>query len=166
MEHHVGSEEKLRSGYEAFLRGTPTREEVRARHVLVDDENEARAVVAELEQGADFAELAGRYSKDGGANGGDLGYFTREMMVPEFSAAAFALAVGDFSWAPVKTQFGWHVIKVDDRRQAPAPSFEAAKADISRLYAREVLSQRIKELRDAAGTQIETFTLDGSPVRP
>ena len=94
--------------------------EVRARHILVETEDEAKAVLAELKKGADFAELAKAKSKDpGSADGGDLGYFTKDQMVPEFSEVAFKLDKGQLS-EPVKSQFGWHVIKVEDKREQQA----------------------------------------------
>ena len=95
--------------------------EVRARHILVETEDEAKAVAEELKKGADFAELAKKKSKDPGASdGGDLGFFTKDQMVPEFSAVAFALEPGKIS-DPVKSQFGWHVIKVEEKRNRKAP---------------------------------------------
>ena len=92
--------------------------EIRARHILVATEAEARRIIAELKAGGDFAAIAKAKSADPGSagKGGDLGYFTKGQMVPEFEAAAFALRPGEFTEQPVKTQFGWHIIKVEDRR--------------------------------------------------
>jgi peptidyl-prolyl cis-trans isomerase C len=101
-------------------------EERRVRHILVQTEAKAKAIIDELESGVDFAELASTRSTDSGsaALGGDLGYFTRGQMVPLFEEAAFAIAVGEFGHTPVETQFGWHVIKVVDARRQARPSLE------------------------------------------
>jgi peptidyl-prolyl cis-trans isomerase C len=101
-------------------------EERRVRHILVQTEAKAKAIIDELESGVDFAELASTRSTDSGsaALGGDLGYFTRGQMVPPFEEAAFAIAVGEFGHTPVETQFGWHVIKVVDARRQARPSLE------------------------------------------
>jgi parvulin-like peptidyl-prolyl isomerase len=92
--------------------------EIRARHILVGTEKEAKGIIAELKAGGDFATIAKAKSTDRGSagKGGDLGYFTKGQMVPEFEAAAFALRPGQFTEEPVKTQYGWHIIKVEDRR--------------------------------------------------
>jgi peptidyl-prolyl cis-trans isomerase C len=103
-------------------------EERRVRHILVETEAKAQAIIDELESGGDFAELASTRSTDPGsaALGGDLGYFTRGQMVLPFEEAAFAIAVGEFGHTPVETQYGWHVIKVvDARRQVPPTTLEA-----------------------------------------
>ena len=110
-------------------------EEVHARHILVPTEDEAKAILAQLKGGADFATLAKEKSKDpGAADGGDLGYFTKEQMVPEFAEVAFKLDKGQLS-DPVKTQFGWHIIKVEDKRIKPTPTFEQVKAQIENYIA-------------------------------
>lgn len=105
--------------------------EVRARHILVETEEEAQAIVAELEGGADFVELAQQKSTGpSGQNGGDLGFFRRGQMVPAFEEAAFALsAPGDLS-APVQSSFGWHVIKLEERRESPPPDFASVEGQI------------------------------------
>ncbi len=103
-------------------------QEVRARHILVPTEDEAKAILAEVKKGTDFAELAKQKSKDPGAaaEGGDLGYFGKDQMVPEFAEVAFKLDKGQVS-DPVKTQFGWHIIKVEDKRTKPVPEFDAGQ---------------------------------------
>jgi peptidyl-prolyl cis-trans isomerase C len=157
------SDERLRARYETFVKETPPREEVHARHILVGSEAEAVAVIAELDKGGDFAALAKKYSKDPGTDsGGDLGYFTREEMVPAFAEAAFALPVGGYSKTPVKTEFGWHAIKIEDRRMAKPPSFEAAHDQIANLLANEIVNERLQALRSVA--KIETFGPDGQPL--
>jgi peptidyl-prolyl cis-trans isomerase C len=157
------SEDQLKAGYQKLLKEQPAREEVRARHILVKTEAEAKAIIAQLDKGADFATLAKKNSTDpGAASGGDLGYFTRDDMVPAFAAAAFALPVGKYTETPVKTEFGWHVILVEDHRVKKPPSFTEARAQISQLLARDIIQAKLKELRQSA--QIETFGLDGKPL--
>ncbi|HEX7968464.1 MAG TPA: peptidylprolyl isomerase, partial [Stellaceae bacterium] len=114
------TDQKLHARYDKFVKEAPPREEVHARHILVGSEDEAKAVIAELKKGGDFAKLAQDKTTDpsGKTSGGDLGYFTKEDMMPEFADAAFKLKPGEITQTPVKTQFGWHVIKVEDRRQA------------------------------------------------
>ncbi len=157
------TEDRLKARYQTLLKEKPAREEVHASHILVKTEDEAKSVIAELDKGADFAALAKKYSTDpGGASGGDLGYFGRDDMVPEFAAAAFALPVGKYTKTPVKTQFGWHVIKVEDRRAGKPPTFDEARDELNRLIAHDVLEVKLNELRGAA--KIETFGLDGKPM--
>jgi peptidyl-prolyl cis-trans isomerase C len=139
-------------------------EEVHARHILVGSEDEAKKVIADLQGGADFAALAGEHSVDPSArsNGGDLGFFRRGQMVPEFAEAAFALEAGQRTTAPVQTQFGWHVIEVLDRRMG-TPTFEETEPRLRQEVAREILTALVTELRDEA--EIERFNLDGSPMQ-
>jgi peptidyl-prolyl cis-trans isomerase C len=139
-------------------------EEVRARHILVGSEDEAKAVITELAGGGDFAALAGEHSVDPSArsNGGDLGFFRRGQMVPEFAEAAFSLEPGQRTEAPVQTQFGWHVIEVLERRTA-APSFEETEPRLRQELAREIVIALVADLRDDA--EIERFNLDGSPMQ-
>jgi peptidyl-prolyl cis-trans isomerase C len=139
-----------------------TREEVRARHILLDTEEEALAVIDELEAGADFAELAAlRSTGPSGPEGGDLGFFRREQMVAPFAEAAFAMEPGSVSLSPVETQFGWHVIKVEERREAP-PAFEELEPQLRQEIARQVYQALIDELRE--GADIALFDLQGEPL--
>src|SRR5215472_7969053 len=157
------TEDRLKARYETFLKEKPAREEVRARHILLPTEAEAKSVIAELDKGADFAALAKKYSKDPGAqSGGDLGYFGHDDMVKEFADAAFALSPGQYTKTPVKTEFGWHVIKVEDRRTGKPPSFEEAREQLSRDLAHEIIDAKLHDLRGAA--KIEEFGLDGKPL--
>ncbi len=159
------TEAKLKARYQTYIKDQSAQEEVRARHILVKTEAEAKSIIAQLDKGADFATLAKKYSTDpGAASGGDLGYFTRGDMVPEFTAVAFSLPKGQYTKTPVKTQFGWHVILVEDHRTKQPPTFEEARADVSRLVAREVVEAKLKELRQDA--KVETFGLDGKPMPP
>jgi peptidyl-prolyl cis-trans isomerase C len=156
------SEDRLKARYETFAK-EQAHEEVHARHILVKTEAEAKAIIAELEKGADFAELAKKNSTDPAASqGGDLGYFGRDEMVPEFAEAAFATPTGQFTKTPVKTEFGWHVIKVEDRRTKQPPSFDEARAEVGKLIARDIIEANVQELRKNA--KIETFGLDGKPL--
>jgi peptidyl-prolyl cis-trans isomerase C len=160
----ASSDDKLRAKYDDYVKTNPGKEEVSARHILVSTEGEAKAAIAELGKGADFAALAKAKSKDpAGQQGGDLGFFSREEMVPEFAEAAFKLKKGDYTKEPVKTQFGWHVIKVEDKRTSAPPSFDEAKEELSDQLARDVINDKVKELRDRA--KVETFALDGSPAK-
>lgn len=153
------SDERLQEAYDRVVASSPSGEEIRARHILVETEEEAAALIDQLDDGADFAELA-RAESTGptGPQGGDLGYFTKGTMVPAFAEAAFSLAPGSYSEAPVQTQFGWHVIKVEDRRDAAPPSFDAV-ADQLRLQVRQqVIGEIVNELR--AGAEIEIIESD------
>jgi peptidyl-prolyl cis-trans isomerase C len=137
--------------------------EVRARHILVETEDEAKAVVEELKKGTDFAELARLKSKDPGAaaEGGDLGYFTKDQMVPEFAETAFKLDKGQLS-DPIKTQFGWHVIKVEDKRDRPVPSFDQVKDQIENYVVRKAQAETISKLRQDA--KIERLDKAAAPA--
>lgn len=142
---------KIKAFYDEQVKAIKPVEEVRARHVLVENEDEAKKVVARIKAGEDFGKVAKELSKDpgSGVEGGDLGYFTKERMVPEFAEAAFAAKVGDVT-APVKSQFGWHVIKVEDRRTKPAPALEQVKDRIAQGLAAKAQAEYIKKLREEA----------------
>jgi peptidyl-prolyl cis-trans isomerase C len=157
------TEDRLKARYENFIKDKSGRDEVHARHILVKTEAEAKSIIAELDKGADFAELAKKHSTDpGGSSGGDLGYFGHDDMVKEFTDAAFALPSGQYTKAPVKTEFGWHIIKVEDHRAGAPPSFDEARQEVSQLVARDVVDAKLKELRGAA--KVETYGLDGKPL--
>jgi peptidyl-prolyl cis-trans isomerase C len=138
-------------------------DEVRARHILVEKEEEAKEIAAKLKGGEDFAKLAETASKDPGSGkeGGDLGFFTKERMVPEFAEAAFAMKPGEIS-APVKSQFGWHVIKLEERRVKPLPAFEDVKERIAQALAGKAQSDYLKSLRDTA--KIERVGVPPAPA--
>ncbi len=140
-------EEDVTAYYEKEIKNGPVEEEVRARHILLDSREAADAVFAELEKGADFAGLAKERSKGpSGPSGGDLGYFSKESMVPAFSDAAFKLSPGDTS-PPVQTQFGWHVIRVEDRRNRPVPPLEQVSDRILQLLISEAQRDIYDEMR-------------------
>lgn len=156
------TEAALREKYKTYAATIPGQEEVNARHILLKTEAEAKAVIAELQKGGDFADVAKKRSIDpGAANGGDLGYFTREQMVPEFSEAAFKLKKGEVTQAPVKSSFGWHVIRVEDTRTSGPPSFDEVKAELQEEMSRDVIQDILKDLRNKA--KVERFNLDGTP---
>jgi peptidyl-prolyl cis-trans isomerase C len=149
------TEEDVRARYEKEVAATPAEEEISARHILVETEEAAKALIAELDEGKDFAELAKENSTGpSAANGGDLGYFTKGRMVPEFEAAAFALEDGEYAKEPVQTQFGWHVIKVEDRREAAPPPFEQVADQFRQLVLRERYGDLIREARGAVEIEV------------
>ncbi|HTZ78393.1 MAG TPA: peptidylprolyl isomerase [Stellaceae bacterium] len=160
------TEDKIKARYAEFVKEQKPQEQVNARHILVKTEDEAKAVIAELKKGADFATIAKQKSTDPGSkdNGGDLGWFGKDEMVPEFADAAFKLQKGQFTETPVKTQFGYHVIKVEDRRTAPPPTLEEARPQLVAMLQRQLYEAKIKELR--SGAKVETFNLDGSKMVP
>ena len=136
--------------YDDAVKSMGGQEEVHARHILVETEDEAKAILEQLKGGADFATLAKEKSKDpGAAEGGDLGYFTKDQMVPEFAEVAFKMYPGQLS-NPVKTQFGWHIIKVEDKRTKQPPEFEKVKEQIEAYLARKAQSDFVAKLRQTA----------------
>jgi len=155
------SDDKLRARYEKDVKAQDGEDEVRARHILLETREDADAVATELKGGADFAELAKSRSKGpSSSKGGDLGFFKRGDMVPEFSEAAFALDVGGMS-EPVQTQFGWHIIKVEERRQGEPPSFEQSVDALREATAKDVVNEVLKTL--SGEVEIKAFNLDGTP---
>ncbi len=139
--------------------------EVHARHILVPDEATAKKIIAELKKGGDFAALSKQYSKDPGAaqQGGDLGFFKKEDMVPAFADAAFALKDGEVTPTPVHTEFGWHVIQTIERRTAPAPNFDEAKDKLRQTMVQAAVQKEVQLAR--ANVKVEMFNIDGSPVK-
>ena len=156
------TDDKVKARYDQFLKEQKPQDQVNAKHILVKTEDEAKSVIADLKKGGDFAAIAKDKSNDPGtkATGGDLGWFTKDEMVPEFAEAAFKLQKGQYTEAPIKTQFGYHVILLVDRRTAPPPTMEEARSQVVSLLQRELIDQKVKELR--TGAKIETFNLDGS----
>jgi peptidyl-prolyl cis-trans isomerase C len=149
------TDEDVRARYDKEVAATAPENEVRARHILLETEEEAKAVIAELDGGADFEALAKEKSTGPtGPNGGDLGYFTRGRMVPEFEEAAYALDIGGYTKQPVQTQFGWHVIKLEDKRQVQPPSFAEVEGQIRAVLMRERYFELLSELREEADLEI------------
>ena len=142
------SDADLKARFEKEIAATPPEEEISARHILLKTEEEAKAAIVELDGGKDFAELAKEKSTGpSAAQGGDLGFFTKGRMVPEFEAVAFTLKDGEYAKEPVKTQFGWHVIKVEERRETAPPAFEDVADQVRQVVMRERYGDLIKEAR-------------------
>ena len=147
-------EEDVTAYYDREIKNGPVEEEVRARHILLDNREAADAVVADLENGADFTALAKERSKGpSGPSGGDLGYFSKQSMVPAFSDAAFELSAGETS-PPVQTQFGWHVIRVEDRRNRPVPPLDQVRDQIYQLLISEAQRDIYDEMRAKASVDL------------
>ena len=145
------TDDAMKALYSDTVKSLKPEPEIRARHILVETEDQAKAVVKRLKAGEDFAKLAAELSKDPGSGqqGGDLGFFTKDRMVPEFSTAAFALDIGKVS-DPVKSQFGYHIIKVEEKREKPIPTFEEVKDQISEFMINKARQDILKALRAAA----------------
>src|SRR3984885_13035461 len=158
------TDEAMKKVYDDAAKQITGEQEVHARHILVETEDEAKAIKAELDKGADFAELAKKKSKDPGASdGGDLGFFTKDQMVPEFSAVAFALEPGKIS-DPVKSQFGWHIIKVEEKRNRKAPDFDQVKAQIETYVTRKAQADYVAKLRE--GAKVERMDQPAEAAKP
>jgi peptidyl-prolyl cis-trans isomerase C len=155
------TDDAMHKVYDEAVKQMANEQEVHARHILVATEDEAKAIEAELKKGADFATLAKEKSKDpGAAEGGDLGDFTKDQMVPEFSEAAFKLDKGQIS-DPVHTQFGWHIIKVEDKRTKPTPTFDEVKTQIENYVAHRAQAELVDNLRKTA--KIERLDQPAAP---
>lgn len=154
----------VKSRYDKLVADMPKDEmEVKARHVLVKDESTAKKIIEDLKKGADFLKIAREQSIDKASaqEGGDVGYFRKGDMVKEFADAAFALVPGKITETPVKTQFGWHVIKVDDKRKVKAPKFEEVQEQLKGAVLEESMLKLVTSLRDKA--KIERFNEEGKP---
>lgn len=135
---NIITEEEMKERYAIEVKGIEPQPEIRARHILVKTEDEAKAIIKELDGGADFIELAKTKSTGpSGPQGGDLGYFGRGQMVPEFEVAAFDLEKGSYTKEPVKSQFGFHIIFKEDARDSEPPSYEEVKGQVRQALARE-----------------------------
>lgn len=144
----IVTEDALKKRYEQFIKTNKPENEVHARHILLKNEADAKAVIKELDNGADFAKLAKEKSTGpSGPNGGDLGFFTHEQMVPEFADAAFKMKPGTYSKEPVKTQFGWHVIKVEETKKGEQPTFEEKRNELAAEMTQEAYKKIIADLR-------------------
>lgn len=149
------SDAEVKARYDAELAKMPKEEEVKARHILVKTEEEAKAIIKELDAGKDFAELAKAKSTDPNkSDGGDLGYFRKGQMVPEFETAAFAMAKGKHSETPVKSQFGYHVILVEDKRIAPPPAFDKVKDQVKQIVMRDKYMELLKTSKQGAKVEV------------
>jgi peptidyl-prolyl cis-trans isomerase C len=161
----AATDEAMHKVYDEAVKQVASEQEVSARHILVETEDEAKKIAEDLKKGGDFAAIAKEKSKDPGSkeNGGDLGFFTKEQMVPEFANVAFSLEKGKTS-DPVKSQFGWHIIRVDDKRTKPAPTFEQVKDQVETFVVRKAQAEMINKLRTEA--KIERLDKDGKPIPP
>jgi peptidyl-prolyl cis-trans isomerase C len=155
------TDEAEHKAYDEAAKAEPPQEEIHARHILVPTEDEAKAALARIKGGEDFAKVATELSKDPSGDGGDLGWFTKDRMVPEFSEEAFKLKKGEVS-DPVKTQFGWHIIKIEDTRTKSFPPFEQVKDQAAHYVAQKAESETVAQLHSAA--KIELFDADGKPI--
>ncbi len=158
------TQKKLLDAYEDLLTEIGEITETKALHILLEDQEKAQEVIAMLEDGGDFAELAQEHSTGPTAeNGGELGWFAQNEMVPEFANAAFAIEPGNFTKDPVQTQFGWHVIKVEERRQRPEPEFETVKPQLEAQLRQQTLNDLVEGWQDEA--DIEKYDINGEPVQ-
>jgi peptidyl-prolyl cis-trans isomerase C len=155
------SDEALKKEYDAQVKGVDLTE-YKARHILTKKEDEAKEIIKLLKDGGDFAALAKEKSTGpSGPNGGDLGWFQAASMVPEFAAALKGMKKGESSQSPVKTQFGWHVIKLEDSRKKEAPTFEASKDRLKTIVANKAVQDYLKGLRESAKIDIKEGATPG-----
>jgi peptidyl-prolyl cis-trans isomerase C len=159
------TDEAVKAHYDQEIAGKPGEAEVHARHILVNDEATAKKIIADLKKGGDFAALSKQYSKDpsAAAQGGDLGFFKKTDMVPEFANAAFALKDKEVSPVPVKSQFGWHVIQTLEHRTSQPPAFDQERDELRQTMVQAAVQKEVAQARDAV--TVEKFNPDGSPVK-
>ncbi len=151
------TDEQLKKEYDELVTKLPKKQEMKAAHILVENEEQAKEIQKKLSEGGNFAELAKTYSTDPGSKdqGGDLGWFEAGMMVPEFSAAASALKPGETTKEPVKSQFGWHIIKLEETREVPPPAFEAVKPQVEGMMQQKAVEKLVNDTRAAAKVEIK-----------
>lgn len=145
--------------YDEYTSKFESQKEIKAKHILVDSEAKANEVISKLKKGEDFVKLAQEYSKDQAV---DLGYFTEEMMVPEFSKAAFAMNKGAYSKSPVKTEFGYHVILVEDVRASKPLELKDVEPQLKNMVTQQVIAEVFDDLRNNA--KVERYTLEGEVI--
>ena len=156
------TDQELRKRYDEIVAAMPKQEEIRARHIVVKTKEEAEAIIKQLQAGGDFATIAKEKSADGSKDeGGDLGYFNKGDVVPAFWAAADALKPGEITKTPVETEFGWHVIQVEDRRPVQPPPFDSVREQLYNQLSRQVIADELEKLRSKA--KVQRFNLDGTP---
>lgn len=157
------TQDKLKAAFDKWTKEHPPQDEVKASHILVKTKEEAEAIIKQLKGGADFAKLAAEKGTDGTKEtGGDLGYFVKDQMVKPFADAAFAMKPGEISQTPVQTDFGFHVIKVADKRKQTPPTFDQAAPQLRPMVAQEIAEELVKGLEKTA--KVEMFNIDGSPM--
>lgn len=159
------TDEEMHKVYDDAVKQMSAEEEVRARHILVETEDEAKAIVEQLKGGADFATIAKEKSKDAGSatNGGDLDFISKSELVPEFADVAFKMYPGQTS-NPVKTQFGWHIIKLEEKRNRQPPTFEQLKDRIEAFVVRKAQTELVTQLRETA--KVERLDKPATPATP
>lgn len=159
------TEEKLQDAYKKHLLENPPQKEAHAKHILVNTEEKAKEIIQELDDGANFEDLANKESQDTAAqedNGGDLGWFTAETMVKPFADAAFKMKKGTYSKEPVKTRFGYHIIKLEDFRMAEQPTYEEIKETLRGQLHNQLIEKIITDMIDSA--DVQRFDMHGNPV--
>jgi len=157
------TDEAIQAAYAEYVEANPPKEEIRARHILVETEAEAKEIIVLLQGGSSFEALAKeRSTGPSGPEGGDLGYFGRGQMVEAFQGAAFALEAGQFSDAPVQTQFGWHVIKVEDKRMSEPEPLDTVRNQLTEQLRSKIFQEIISER--VASADVERFDIQGNPV--
>lgn len=164
LSENAPGEDAIKKEYETAVAAMKGKE-YKASHILVDSEDKAKTVIAELKKGGNFAELAKTNSSDSSAaNGGDLGWFTPSMMVPPFAQAVAKLEKGKYSEQPVQTQFGWHVILLEDIRDATPPSLDELKPQITQMLQSRMVNDYLEKLR--SGAKIEVKEIQTSEAKP
>ncbi|HET7650753.1 MAG TPA: peptidylprolyl isomerase [Gammaproteobacteria bacterium] len=164
LDEHPVTDDQIKAEYDKRVKSMPG-QEFRARHILVSNEKLAKSIIEQLKHGANFATLAKKYSKDGSAkSGGELGWFSPDQMVPEFSKAVEGLKKGQFTTTPVQTQFGWHVIQLEDTRSQPAPSLDSMRQQLENELQGQNIQNYVNGLRSAAKVDIKKT--DNTPAKP
>ena len=160
----ANTDANIQKTYDEVAKSQKPEPEIHARHILVPTEDEAKKALARVKGGEDFAKVATEISKDPGSKGGDLGWFTKDRMVPEFAAAAFKLdKPGDIS-EPVKSQFGWHVIKLEEKRTKEFPKLDQVRDQVVRYIMQKAEGEEVVKLREAA--KIERFDAPQKGMKP
>lgn len=165
MEANPITDEELKALYEEKTQGGGS--EYKARHILVEEKETAETLIVELDKGADFAEMAKEHSTGpSGKSGGDLGWFSPKSMVPEFSDAAAGMEKGSYTKEPVKTQFGWHIILLEDSRESTPPPFEQVKPQLDMMVRNQRVQDYLSALKEAADIQILKTAVVPEPATP
>lgn len=167
LDEHPVTDDQIKAEYDKRVKSMPG-QEYRARHILVSSEKLAKSIIEQLKHGANFATLAKKYSKDGSAkSGGELGWFSPDQMVPEFSKAVEGLKKGQYTTTPVQTQFGWHVIQLEDTRSQPAPSLDSMRQQLENELQGQNIQNYVNSLRGAAKVDIKTTDdTSAAPAKP
>lgn len=152
------NDEAVKKLYDEYTSKFESQKEIKAKHILVESEAKAKEVIEKLNKGEDFVKLAQEYSKDQV----DLGYFTKEMMVPEFSKAAFSMDKGKYSKSPVKTEFGYHVILVEDVRASKPLALKDVEPQLKNMVTQQVIAEVFEDLRNNA--KVERYSLEGEVI--